>query len=120
VICQPGMPPVTTGGQWPGPAARRKRSTCSSGQRSSRSMLPAGSGLPGGVGQLEEDGERQRGLQLPRPLGRLGDLSDHLAHRLVLRFERYIGLGYHANEPILIVHDRQPPYLMLCHQVKRV
>lgn len=76
--------------------------------------------LERGVRQLEEDGERRRGLHLPRPLGRLGDLSDHLAHGLVLRFERYIGLGYHANEPILIVHDRQPPYLMLCHQVKRV
>jgi len=75
---------------------------------------------PGDVRQLEEDGERRRGLHLPRPLGRLGDLSDHLAHGLVLRFERDIGLGHHANEPILIVDDRQPPHLMLCHQVKRV
>ena len=75
---------------------------------------------PGGVGLLEEDGRRRRGLQLPRPLGRLGDLSDHLAHGLVLRFEGDIGLGYHANKQVVIVHDRQPPHLMLCHQVKRV
>lgn len=26
----------------------------------------------------------------------------------------------YANEPILVVHDRQAPHLMLCHQLKRV
>src|SRR5918999_6025632 len=61
-----------------------------------------------------------RRLQLPRPLGRLGDLSQHLAHGLVLRLDRDVGLGHHANEPILVVHDRQAPHLMLCHQLKRV
>jgi hypothetical protein len=29
-------------------------------------------------------------------------------------------LGHHANEPILLVHDRQAPHLMLCHQLKRI
>lgn len=120
VICQPGMPPVTTGWAvaWTGGAADALDLFVPPAptEHASGGHRPA----PGGVGLLEEDGRRRRGLQLPRPLGRLGDLSDHLAHGLVLRFERDIGLGYHANEPILIVHDRQPPHLMLCHQVERV
>jgi len=120
VICQPGMPLVTTGWAvaWTGGAAEALDLFVRPApitEHASGGQQPD----PGGVRQLEEDGER-RGLHLPRPLGRLGDLSDHLAHGLVLRFERDIGLGHHANEPILVVYDRQPPHLMLCHQVKRV
>ena len=120
VICQPGMPPVTTGWAvaWTGGAADALDLFVPPAptEHASGGHRPA----PGGVGLLEEDGRRRRGLQLPRPLGRLGDLSDHLAHGLVLRFEGDIGLGYHANKQVVIVHDRQPPHLMLCHQVKRV
>jgi hypothetical protein len=47
----------------------------------------------------------------------LGNLCEHLAHGLVLRLERDVGLGHHANEPTLIVHDRQAPHLMLCYQL---
>jgi len=45
-------------------------------------------------------------LDLARPRRRLGDVSDHLAHILLLRFECYVGLRDDADESIVFVDDR--------------
>ena len=45
-------------------------------------------------------------LDLARPRRRLGDVSDHLAYILLLRFECYVGLRDDADESIVFVDDR--------------
>lgn len=63
---------------------------------------------------------RGTGLNVARSLGRLRYLTHHFADGLLFSSERDVSLGHYADKPILLVHDRQAPHLMSCHQLESV